>query len=147
MEADIDLLIAPLILRLWKNGIRTDSSCEENEPGIIWIGFPDHKDAKQFFDAVSLHVSDLVWSKGFCWNPEFPETYDGEGCFSIRFSQDDLRIVLKQFPAKVPKVEEEESEPLVLLTDEDFDRCIERSQRVAMEEPKRTVSRHKGRKP
>lgn len=95
IEADIDLLIAPLILRLWKHGIKTCQSCEENEPGVVWIQFPDYKNAKRFFDAVSLRASYLAWSNDFGCT-------DGEDCFSIRFDQDDLRTVLKQFPAKFP---------------------------------------------
>lgn len=98
MEADVDLLIAPLILRLWKHGIKTCQSCAENEPGVVWIQFPEYEDAKRFFDAVSLHASDLVWSKDFVYMEGSDS--DGEGCFSIRFSQDDLRIVTKQFPTK-----------------------------------------------
>jgi hypothetical protein len=99
MEADVDLLIAPLILRLWKHGIKTCQSCEESEPGTVWIQFPEYEDAKRFFDAASLHAS-LDWSKDYVQMEG--SDFDGEGCFSIRFGQRDLRIIVKQFPAKAP---------------------------------------------
>lgn len=100
MEADVDLPIAPLILRLWKNGIWTCQSCEENEPGVVWIQFPEHEDAKRFFDAVSLHAHWISWNKNYVHIGNSDP--DGEGCFSVRFSQDDIPIILKQFPAKAP---------------------------------------------
>jgi hypothetical protein len=68
----------------------------ENEPGTVWIQFPEYEDAKRFFDAVSLLVS-LDWSKDHTY--ELGGNYDGEGNFSIRFSQEDLALVLKQFKA------------------------------------------------
>src|ERR1043166_8042577 len=34
---EIDQKLVTLIRRLWYAGIRTCSSCQENEPGIVWI--------------------------------------------------------------------------------------------------------------
>jgi hypothetical protein len=53
MEADIDLDIAPLIKELWMADIETCNSCQENQPGIVWIEFLTVDDACKFLDIVA----------------------------------------------------------------------------------------------
>lgn len=53
MEADVDHGIAPLIMEIWKAGIATVMSCEENQPGIIWIQFLEVEDAVTFLNIVA----------------------------------------------------------------------------------------------
>jgi hypothetical protein len=54
-EAEVDEELAPLILALWKAGIDTMLSCQENRPGVAWICFPTARDAKHFLDAVAAY--------------------------------------------------------------------------------------------
>lgn len=58
-EADIDKAIAPLIEELWKADIDTVMSCQENEPGIIWIEFAETYDAERFLNIVG-HVEEGI---------------------------------------------------------------------------------------
>ncbi len=44
----IDIGIAPLILEIWKAGIYTGNSCEENRPGWVWIQFLHTSGAEDF---------------------------------------------------------------------------------------------------
>jgi hypothetical protein len=53
--ADVDEDLAPLILALWRAGIDTMMSCQENRPGIAWICFPTPLDAKMFLDLVAVY--------------------------------------------------------------------------------------------
>jgi len=54
-QASIDLGIAPLIEEIWKAGIETLNSCEENRPGIIWIDFYSSDDATRFVNIVACY--------------------------------------------------------------------------------------------
>lgn len=45
---DVDVGIAPLLIAIWDAGIMTCNSCEENEPGIMWIEFYSMKDVEKF---------------------------------------------------------------------------------------------------
>jgi hypothetical protein len=53
MDARIDEMLAPLIKRLWQNGILTCNSCQENRPGIAWIQFASPFDAMNFLNVVA----------------------------------------------------------------------------------------------
>jgi len=57
-EADIDAEIAPLIEEMWKAGIATMNSCQENEPEIVWLEFLTAIDAADFLDIVAGSYSD-----------------------------------------------------------------------------------------
>lgn len=58
MEADIDIKIAPLISEIWKTGIITYNSCENNIPAnYVWIEFADYEHAKKFIDYISYDLS------------------------------------------------------------------------------------------
>jgi hypothetical protein len=54
-QAEVDEELAPVILALWKLGIDTCNSCQENQPGIVWIEFLTSMDAKSFLDIVAVH--------------------------------------------------------------------------------------------
>lgn len=55
---DIDEGIAPLILAMWEAGIMTSSSCQEIEPGIMWIEFPSSEDLEDFLTLLTLVLDD-----------------------------------------------------------------------------------------
>lgn len=49
MTAEVDEMIAPLILNLWRLGINTDLSCQDNVPDKwVWIMFSSANDAEYF---------------------------------------------------------------------------------------------------
>jgi hypothetical protein len=54
-SGNIDEELAPLIRALWKAGIYTTNSCQENQPGIAWIEFSSFDDAKKFLDLVAVY--------------------------------------------------------------------------------------------
>lgn len=54
-ETEVDEELAPLILGLWKRGIVTVNSCQENQPGIAWIEFLTAEDAAAFLDLVARY--------------------------------------------------------------------------------------------
>jgi hypothetical protein len=58
-EAAMDELIAPLIEELWKAGIETTNSCQENQPGITWIAFATAADAVEFLNIVAEYEEEL----------------------------------------------------------------------------------------
>lgn len=62
MEADIDTAIAPLIQEVWKAGIVTTLSCQENLDGMAWIEFLTTHDAADFLDAVATDYSEELES-------------------------------------------------------------------------------------
>jgi hypothetical protein len=53
--AEVDEELAPVILSLWKAGIDTCNSCQDNFPGIAWVEFPTMLDAKRFLDLVAVY--------------------------------------------------------------------------------------------
>jgi hypothetical protein len=57
-EADVDEGLAPLLLEIWKRGLRTQMSCQENEPGVAWIAFASLMEAQLFLDLVALRLCD-----------------------------------------------------------------------------------------
>ena len=52
-EVDIDVEIAPLITEIWKTGMLTVNSCQENKPGIAWIQFVMPAMANDFVNIVA----------------------------------------------------------------------------------------------
>ena len=54
-EARIDKNIALLIKELWKAGLFTFNSCEENRPGIVWIEFACVAEAEAFLNIVARY--------------------------------------------------------------------------------------------
>ena len=72
-EARIDERIAPLIKEIWKAGIFTFNSCEENRPGIIWIEFASVIECEAFLNIIARYEEDIdslynrirqAWSRG-----------------------------------------------------------------------------------
>jgi hypothetical protein len=62
---EVDAGIAPLLLALWDADIFTCNSCEENEPGIIWIEFYSTKDAEKLLLMIIKTLGDQIHN-----NPE-----------------------------------------------------------------------------
>ena len=67
MKAEIDAGIAPLIRELWKAGIRTFNSCQENKPGIIWIEIATVDDGIAFLNIVA-HYEEEEEEHSFLYN-------------------------------------------------------------------------------
>jgi len=113
--ADIDILIAPLIEAMWKAGINTMMSCQEAEPGTVWIEFDGLTDLRNFLDRVvwfeddegSLYARANWWrfpDASNSWRYELElvdffegqseQTEDGDACFdfwvSLYFPQSDI---------------------------------------------------------
>src|SRR5262245_30555937 len=57
-EEEVDEELAPLLLALWKAGIDTCNSCQENRPGVVWIEFPTSLDAQAFLNLVAQYPSE-----------------------------------------------------------------------------------------
>jgi hypothetical protein len=57
----IDRGIAPLIRAIWDLGIRTVNSCQENQPGIMWIEFESSYDFEKFLKAAILKRDGELW--------------------------------------------------------------------------------------
>jgi hypothetical protein len=90
----IDEGIAPLIAELWKAGIKTTMSCEENRPGVMWILFPHTWFAELFLTAVAP-------SNVLKWDYKLhPEIFLKERVYhfscSIRFPKGDYPVLLKR---------------------------------------------------
>jgi hypothetical protein len=51
--AEVDEELAPLIQAIWRAGIDTINSCQENQPGIAWIEFATARDAQRFLNLVA----------------------------------------------------------------------------------------------
>ncbi len=89
-EAQVDVLLAPLILALWKKGIRTHASCQdEDRKGTVWIRFPSGIDALAFVKFVGPMIANMAWSADMCWpaeedRKEYMED-DKIGIVSIKF--------------------------------------------------------------
>jgi hypothetical protein len=73
LDARIDKNIAPLILELWKAGLETVLSCEDNPLGWVWIEFFHASDAEVFLDIVARfeHGVDTLYNRiRGAWRPE-----------------------------------------------------------------------------
>lgn len=67
---EVDEGIAPLLLTLWDAKIRTCNSCEENEPGIIWIEFYSMKEVERLLTILIKSLGDRVHK-----HPEFADWF------------------------------------------------------------------------
>ena len=69
VEADIDVLIAPLIQLLWETGIETVMSCQGEENGYVWLQFPTSHDCVCFLNAVGKfeHGIDCLYNRMNQW--------------------------------------------------------------------------------
>ena len=78
-EADVDVGIVPLILEIWKAGIETMMSCEDNRGGWVWIAFPVAECAEHFLNCVARYEEDIysLYNRiRHAWTPPTP-TLDG----------------------------------------------------------------------
>lgn len=62
---EVDAGIAPLLLALWDEEIYTCNSCEENEPGLIWIELHSSRDAEKLLLTLVKALGDQIHN-----NPE-----------------------------------------------------------------------------
>jgi hypothetical protein len=85
-RAEVDEDIAELILEAWRSGCFTDFSCQEHEPGKVWVQFSSQLDAKRFTDAVGpgLVFEDISTSAA---NREFRAT-------SLLFPRKDIPTIV-----------------------------------------------------
>lgn len=51
-QADIDEAITSLIFEMWRAGIRTFQSCQDNPPGWVWLQFDDTAELQKFLGIV-----------------------------------------------------------------------------------------------
>ena len=102
-RAEVDEEMAPLILALWRAGIATRLSCQENQPGIAWIAFATPEDARKFLNRVAVYPdpADLREGDGrtYVGNVPFWETLYGritgcgdEGNWDYRVWVDDFGV-------------------------------------------------------
>ena len=56
----VDEGIAPLLLTLWDAKIRTCNSCEENEPGMMWIEFYSMKEVERLLTILIKSLGDRI---------------------------------------------------------------------------------------
>lgn len=92
-EGDIDEGIAPLIHELWKAGLLTLNSCEENQPGIMWIEFADVPAAETFLDIVTEYdpSPDSLYSRiRFGWTQRRKDDVPGTWLFDVGL--DDMAV-------------------------------------------------------
>jgi hypothetical protein len=57
-EAEVDVEIAPLILALWRLGLDTVNSCQNNH-GRVWIEFGSVEDGECFLDTILSYDTDM----------------------------------------------------------------------------------------
>jgi len=58
-KAEVDRDIAPLIKEIWTAGICTYNSCQENQPGIIWIEFATVDGGERFLNIVTRYRASM----------------------------------------------------------------------------------------
>jgi len=91
-EAEIDKLLAPLILALWKKGIRTFASCQDEDgQGTVWMQFPTGVDAVAFVQFIANQIQQFSWTADGCYSTDEILGKDPVGMVSIRFHQGWLR--------------------------------------------------------
>jgi hypothetical protein len=118
-SAAIDELIAPLLAEIWKAGIRTLHSCQENPSGFVWIEFDSVLEARRFVHVAlgraqsggavasamrrrALHEGpEAFWplSRKLWLYKVSPQNHAAEGLevgftLSVRFPHQDLPLVL-----------------------------------------------------
>lgn len=111
---DIDSNISELIELIWKCGIDTCNSCEDNIPcGYIWIEFSEYVDYQHFMSIVSYYCDDLDFrDKSLFWQEFIPGAWihdvhyyeiDGEDPdklmsprLYLRFPDTDKELVIDQ---------------------------------------------------
>lgn len=68
LSAEVDERLAPLILELWRAGIKTALSCQQHLTSKAWIAFTTADDAKRFLDIIcSGDVRHRAWARRESW--------------------------------------------------------------------------------
>ena len=59
----VDKGIAPLLKLIWKHKIETTNSCEDNQPGLIWIEFLNMKNLTKFLNLIAKYPNknEVFW--------------------------------------------------------------------------------------
>jgi hypothetical protein len=74
-QADVDEGIAPLIEEIWRAGIETVMSCQQNTFGRIWLCFLHACEAEKFLDVVARYQDgedELYWRINPHWDNRGP---------------------------------------------------------------------------
>ena len=88
---DIDRGIVELMCHIWRAGIRTSNSCENNVPtDYVWIQFRDTKDLKKF---INITFRDIERTSGI-YDRSLSEDYDPKNCDRWVYNYD-LRDVVQ----------------------------------------------------
>jgi hypothetical protein len=113
LDTEIDEQIAPLILELWKAGLMTLMSCQDNPEGWVWVQFPLVLFAEAFMDLMEKESGIPLFDLRRRWKydiypvtlPEalfddYPEALMPNGpslrfTVSVRFPKADLPTVLE----------------------------------------------------
>lgn len=66
-SASVDAGIAPLVEALWRRGIFTENSCEEEPQGMCWVQFSSLRDLESFLEIVLLGVAPERPACGNCF--------------------------------------------------------------------------------
>lgn len=84
-EAQVDEQIAPLILAMWRAGIRTYQSCQSKPEGWVWLQFDCSHEVERWLSIVGddAEPGDSLHERLWCG-------YDGEG----GFNQWEFRLVV-----------------------------------------------------
>lgn len=94
MLTKVDSKLAPLIQGLFRAGILTSMSCQENQPGITWLQLVNTDHALRFVRKASKVMDSFIWKNdGVLIDPD-----DNFGAVSIRFPLADLPKLKRLFP-------------------------------------------------
>jgi hypothetical protein len=95
-KVEVDVKLARLIQGLYRAGILTCMSCQEDSPGVTWLMFPRIEYAQVFVLKASKALESFTWKNdGFLVDPD-----DAFGAVSIRFPLADLKAVTRLFAGK-----------------------------------------------
>ncbi|OAI54029.1 hypothetical protein AYO44_03870 [Planctomycetaceae bacterium SCGC AG-212-F19] len=98
-EVDVDELLVPLIPLLWSHGIGTEQCCQEEQPGLASITFPDLRDVCAFLSMAGMEypVMAEIWDEGD------DDERDFVGRLLVRFPVTDIPKLVKAFGRKPQK--------------------------------------------
>jgi hypothetical protein len=93
-RAEVDEEIAPLILTLWRLGIRTYESCQHTPNDGVYVDFVTPTDAKNFFDMVYDLFFWMQWLFMDIPPPDGPSV-------CIEFRRSDLEKIMQRLQEKL----------------------------------------------
>jgi hypothetical protein len=131
-SANVDEGIAEFILAIWRCGIQTEMSCQENGPGVTWVSFRRTTDLRRFmkmlldWSGFEDKIAQPAWSRadilkfgrwhskvdiieGWRWVSEDEIVPNGTILlgYSIRFPKSDMESVTKHLRKKAWDLEME----------------------------------------